>query len=596
MESADNGLYEKTDFSSCSTRKSKYRQKYSKNWTKDDTIAKWLKPSSKGEGFGYCGVCNVHLSIQGGKSDLQKHAAGKKHMIKFEFFYPEHAKLIGSDISGSGTVQTSLSLTNSEEMDEVAGNSAETVEPTPETRTGSRSDAVAKEMGQLLLQGYKLLLTVCETCDCILMEDQQGLAFCVGCTLDGEYDEANSTETPRQGYLAPLKEIKVGKSPGSAAVNSNTTQTSGRILVHGVDLTDELQGALSALKNKLSLLTGECGPNVVTFLVVITTSSCLECVRDQADIVAADQQMLQFSGATTFSCVVPPKIANISAHNKSKKHQRNFTGTSETDHQVAEFIDASEKQAKLEVSTPKYVRKIETATHFDNVDDDLEASGEDAPQSTVLGKKMGQLLLQGYKLLLSVCQTCNFTLMEDHQGMELCVRCSSDQETENAGDSVKPFKIPKYDKSSNKGKRKYKKKWEAKYVWLRSSFGGQRAYCTFCKTYVLPKLYNISAHDKTRKHQVNSSRMSQADRDQVVESSFDEREIQEEIQANNGDSALIVHGVDMTEEVQGVLTALKTKLGLLSENLLCVHDSEAVNECLRSMSIIASVIEKYKKL
>ncbi|KAF2368310.1 hypothetical protein FHG87_000928 [Trinorchestia longiramus] len=59
---------------------------------------------------------------------------------------------------------------------------------------------------------------------------------------------------------------------------------------------------------------------------------------------------------------------------------------------------------------------------------------------------------------------------------------------------------------------------------------------------------------------------------------------------------MMVHGVDMTEEVTEAVTSLKSKLRLLSEHLNCVDDPAAVIECLKAMSSVGIVIERYKKL
>ena len=36
-------------------------------------------PSSKGELFGFCSACNVHIFVSSGKMEVKKHSAGKKH-------------------------------------------------------------------------------------------------------------------------------------------------------------------------------------------------------------------------------------------------------------------------------------------------------------------------------------------------------------------------------------------------------------------------------------------------------------------------------------------------------------------------------------
>ncbi|XP_018021234.1 protein ZNRD2 [Hyalella azteca] len=166
----------------------------------------------------------------------------------------------------------------------VAPGTSDQVDPTTATRSlpvdASRSNAVAKEMGQLLLQGYKIVLNVCESCDCILLEDQQGLAFCVGCTLDNEKFVASPNQpTQRQGYFAQLKDVKVNKPLGS---------TDLKVMVHGVDLSEELHEAIAALKNKLRLLS----QRLYSIDDHLELSECLKSMSSIAIVIERYRQIM----------------------------------------------------------------------------------------------------------------------------------------------------------------------------------------------------------------------------------------------------------------------------------------------------------------
>lgn len=67
------------DKSSSTRKKAKYDQKYNKAWESESNFKGWLSPSSKGNFFGFCSACNVHISVSSGKMSVQKHSAAKKH-------------------------------------------------------------------------------------------------------------------------------------------------------------------------------------------------------------------------------------------------------------------------------------------------------------------------------------------------------------------------------------------------------------------------------------------------------------------------------------------------------------------------------------
>lgn len=66
--------------------------------------------------------------------------------------------------------------------------------------------------------------------------------------------------------------------------------------------------------------------------------------------------------------------------------------------------------------------------HFEDTDCDAERSKED-----LVSKKIGQLLLKGFKMLAASCETCVGVLLEDKAGVELCVTCNLDKLQQQGG-------------------------------------------------------------------------------------------------------------------------------------------------------------------
>jgi len=44
-----------------------------------------------------------------------------------------------------------------------------------------RSDKISKLMGDYMLKGYRMLATMCPMCDCVELQDKQGVKYCVAC-------------------------------------------------------------------------------------------------------------------------------------------------------------------------------------------------------------------------------------------------------------------------------------------------------------------------------------------------------------------------------------------------------------------------------
>ena len=63
-------------------RKCFYSQKYLEKWESDPKFSGWISKSDKGPMYYYCKVCGK--DGKAGKSELEKHATGKKHISNVE--------------------------------------------------------------------------------------------------------------------------------------------------------------------------------------------------------------------------------------------------------------------------------------------------------------------------------------------------------------------------------------------------------------------------------------------------------------------------------------------------------------------------------
>ncbi|BFZ11663.1 hypothetical protein BsWGS_14701 [Bradybaena similaris] len=80
-----------------------------------------------------------------------------------------------------------------------------------------RSDKISKIMSGYLLKGYKMLGSACPSCDTILLQDRQGVKYCIACSeLDSDTDKDNP--------LAAEKMVKHVKFSSSAATSSDVKQ------------------------------------------------------------------------------------------------------------------------------------------------------------------------------------------------------------------------------------------------------------------------------------------------------------------------------------------------------------------------------------
>ena len=75
-----------------------HTQKYLEKWEADPKFKEWLSKSKKGAEYFYCKVCNV--DGKAGKSEIEKHAGGKKHKTNVESMKTTRSVLDMPSISG----------------------------------------------------------------------------------------------------------------------------------------------------------------------------------------------------------------------------------------------------------------------------------------------------------------------------------------------------------------------------------------------------------------------------------------------------------------------------------------------------------------
>jgi hypothetical protein len=61
--------------------------------------------------------------------------------------------------------------------------------------------------------------------------------------------------------------------------------------------------------------------------------------------------------------------------------------------------------------------------------------------------------------------------------------------------------MPNKWKASFDGNRKHSSKWEEIFKWVQKAAGGlEAAYCKSCHCSILPRIINLSKHEKSEKH------------------------------------------------------------------------------------------------
>ncbi|RNA22066.1 Sjoegren syndrome scleroderma autoantigen 1 [Brachionus plicatilis] len=90
-----------------------------------------------------------------------------------------------------------------------------------------KSDLVSKKLGELLLQGYRMLNSTCKKCDCILMQKKNEPYYCVSCqdqeiiTLD--MDRLNSQVLKDNPMIGQIEENVSSIFSEKKAENQHTT-------------------------------------------------------------------------------------------------------------------------------------------------------------------------------------------------------------------------------------------------------------------------------------------------------------------------------------------------------------------------------------
>lgn len=68
-----------------------YAQKYQDKWESEENFKGWLKRSKKGPTFFFCHACSKDFVC--GKSEIQKHAQGTKHITNIRAAASQHTLL-----------------------------------------------------------------------------------------------------------------------------------------------------------------------------------------------------------------------------------------------------------------------------------------------------------------------------------------------------------------------------------------------------------------------------------------------------------------------------------------------------------------------
>lgn len=149
-----------------------YNQRFRNVWREDSRFKLWLMPVAGDSGRAYCKFCKCMLKAK--FQDLKIHATTKKH----KKCSPPNSNIFDNDDEDDEEYTPDIHYIETE--------ITEGTELTQADAEGSRADLVSKKMGQLLLKGFKMLASICETCECILMEDKGGVELCIGCNLDNQ--------------------------------------------------------------------------------------------------------------------------------------------------------------------------------------------------------------------------------------------------------------------------------------------------------------------------------------------------------------------------------------------------------------------------
>nr|XP_053648551.1 protein ZNRD2-like isoform X1 [Cherax quadricarinatus] len=154
-----------------------------------------------------------------------------------------------------------------------------------------RNNKISSIMGQYLLKGYKMLAITCPICDCILLEDRMTNKYCIGCSeVDADTRKDNPAvseeaarraveeiqhrqnhekESPSPGKSITSNESSLTNTPKvplvTQSVPTSTSDTkvycespaSKSLLVHGINLSEDVAAAVNALRCKLGWATSQ---------------------------------------------------------------------------------------------------------------------------------------------------------------------------------------------------------------------------------------------------------------------------------------------------------------------------------------------------
>ena len=98
------------DRSGTPSKKVKYVSTFKDEWR---TTYSWVKKSAKGDGFAFCAVCNVNISVShGGKNDITKHSKTVVHTANAQAAKttPKMTSMLSSGPDKVTTPETMLAL------------------------------------------------------------------------------------------------------------------------------------------------------------------------------------------------------------------------------------------------------------------------------------------------------------------------------------------------------------------------------------------------------------------------------------------------------------------------------------------------------
>lgn len=109
-----------------------------------------------------------------------------------------------------------------------------------------RSDKISKIMSEYLLKGYKMLGSVCDDCETVLLQDRQQKLYCVACS---EVDTEHAKDNPARSGSAARRQIEESQFTGSTEESSSSPRQQRQS-------TNRERGGESSVSNSLTANNG----------------------------------------------------------------------------------------------------------------------------------------------------------------------------------------------------------------------------------------------------------------------------------------------------------------------------------------------------